>query len=416
MKSTFRFVQGAAAVLAISAALLAATKIDSVPPGGLTVHEWGTFTSVAGEDGSAIEWNVLGCKSDLPRFVHDFGYRGLKLGISGTVRMETPVLFFYSPRELNAHVKVTFPQGLLTEWYPQAEYEVHQNNIEDAPAAGGGTKRALTPAPRNVAGCMLCHYEGLNGKDTSVDNLTGTIEWSNIHVHPGGSPTLPVESEPSRYYAARQTDAAGVTVGGEQEKFLFYRGVGRFPVPLSARVSGDGRVMIENPGRQPIPSVILFENLGGRVGYRTIDAKGGSFALDAPALDSSLPQLRQYLETALIAQGLFPKEAHAMIETWRDSWFEEGSRLIYILSTSAVDAILPLQVEPAPLHTERVFVGRIELVTPQTKRAVESAVARNDWATLDRYSRFLDPILSRMYEGDLSKLRQIEQQGARNCR
>jgi hypothetical protein len=409
MNSTFHFVQLAAAALAIATALLAATKVDSVPPGGLTVHEWGTFTSVAGEDGSAIEWNVLGCKSDLPTFVHDFGYRGLKLGISGTVRMETPVLFFYSPRELDAHVKVTFPQGLLTEWYPQAEYEVHQNNIADAPAVESGTKTALTPAPRNVAGCMLCHSQGLNGKDTSVENLTGTIEWSNIHVQPGASPTLPVESEPSRYYAARQTDAAGVTVGGQQEKFLFYRGVGRFPVPLSARVSGDGRVMIEDPARQSIPNVILFENLDGRIGYRTVAAKGDSFALDAPALDGSLPQLRQYLETALVAQGLFPKEAHAMLETWRDSWFEEGSRLIYILSSSAVNAILPLQVEPAPLHTERVFVGRIELVTPETKRSVESAVARNDWATLDRYSRFLDPMLRRMYAGNPSKLGQVEQ-------
>ena len=82
-----------------------------------------------------------------------------------------------------------------------------------------------------------------------------------------------------------------------------------------------------------------------------------------------------------------------MVETWRDSWFEEGSRLIYIVPSSAVDAILPLDVEPAPSQTARVFVGRIELVTPETKRAVESAIAKNDWAAVDRYSRFLVPIL-----------------------
>ena len=101
--------------------------------------------------------------------------------------------------------------------------------------------------------------------------------------------------------------------------------------------------------------------------------------------------------------------AQVAIETWRDSWFEEGSRLIYILPTLEVDGILPLQVEPAPSQTVRVFVGRIELVTPETKRSVESAVARNDWATLDRYSRFLDPILRRMYAGNPSKLGQTEQ-------
>ena len=98
---------------------------DETPPGvrDLTVHEWGTFTSVAGEDGSAIDWDALGCKNDLPKFVNDFGYRGFKWRLSGTVRMETPVMYFYSSRELDAHVKVAFPQGLITEWYPQADYK-----------------------------------------------------------------------------------------------------------------------------------------------------------------------------------------------------------------------------------------------------------------------------------------------------
>jgi len=46
-----------------------------------------------------------------------------------------------------------------------------------------------------------------------------------------------------------------------------------------------------------------------------------------------------------------------MVETWRDSWFEEGSRLIYILPSPAVDAILPLQIEPAPEQTAQVPIG-----------------------------------------------------------
>src|SRR5262249_39318884 len=36
---------------------------------GLTVHEWGTFTSVAGKDGAAIEWRPLDGSRDLPNFV-----------------------------------------------------------------------------------------------------------------------------------------------------------------------------------------------------------------------------------------------------------------------------------------------------------------------------------------------------------
>jgi hypothetical protein len=386
MKSALRFGPVVVPVLGIcAAALLMAANIHSVEPDGLTVHEWGTFTSVAGEDGSAIEWDALGCKSDLPQFVNDYGYRGFKWRLQGTVRMETPVMYFYSAHEMDAHVKVAFPQGLITEWYPQAEYEVYQ----------GGSMRRL---PAN-----------LNGIDTSLRSLTGAIEWKNIKVQPGATPALPVDSSSSRYYAARQTDAAPIAVGGQHEKFLFYRGVGRFPVPLSARVSGDGKIVVENRGHETVPSVLLFENREGRMGYRTAGSLADTLKLDAPQLDGSFPQLRQDLETALIAQGLFPAEARAMVETWRDSWFEEGSRLIYIVAASAVDAILPLQVDPAPLQTVRVFVGRIELVTPETRRSVASAIARRDWPAIDRYSRFLDPILRRIYSASPSKVDGIEQ-------
>jgi len=105
--------------------------------------------------------------------------------------------------------------------------------------------------------------------------------------------------------------------------------------------------------------------------------------------------LRNDLEAALLAQGLFPREAQAMLETWKGSWFEEGSRLIYIVPSRAIDAI-PLQVEPVPAAVARVFVGRIELITPETQRLVTEAISRNDSATLERYGRFLDPILTRI--------------------
>ena len=97
-----------------------------------------------------------------------------------------------------------------------------------------------------------------------------------------------------------------------------------------------------------------------------------------------------------------------MVETWKDSWFEEGSRLIYIVPPDAVDAILPLEVTPAPSQVVRVFVGRMELVTAQTKRSVESAIAKSDWQALGRYGRFLDPILQRMYPGNPEKVSQME--------
>jgi hypothetical protein len=252
----------------------------------------------------------------------------------------------------------------------------------------------------------------------------GAIGWSDIKVQPGSTADFPVEKSPSRYYAARGTDAAPITAGGQHEKFLFYRGVGRFAIPLSARVSGDGRIVVENRGTDAVPSVMLFENRGGRLGYRNAGALQGAVTLDAPSLDGSLSQLRYDLENALVAQGLFPKEAQAMVETWRDSWFEEGSRLIYVVPSNALDSILPLRVEPAPSQTARVFVGRIELITSQTTSAVKEAIAKSDWSAVDRYGRFLDPILKRIASENPLMGKQIEQCrqrvqrsiGARACR
>ena len=53
-----------------------------------------------------------------------------------------------------------------------------------------------------------------------------------------------------------------------------------------------------------------------------------------------------------------------MIETWRDSWFEEGMRVFYLVPRSLVDRELRLSVQPAPARIARVFVGREEILSP----------------------------------------------------
>src|SRR5438270_11130710 len=161
------------ALLICAALFLAAANLPVDP--GLTVHEWGTFTSVAGENGSPVDWNTLGCKDDLPSFVKNHGFRNAKAALAGTIRMETPVMYFYSRHDLDARVKVSFPNGLITEWYPAAEYEVFQRRSD-------GSQARLLP--------------NLNGFSTYLTNQTGTIEWKNIKVQPGASPELPIESAP----------------------------------------------------------------------------------------------------------------------------------------------------------------------------------------------------------------------------
>ncbi len=46
--------------------LLSLSQVPADPKAldGLTVHEWGTFTSIAGEDGMAVEWKPLAGPDD----------------------------------------------------------------------------------------------------------------------------------------------------------------------------------------------------------------------------------------------------------------------------------------------------------------------------------------------------------------
>jgi hypothetical protein len=344
---------------------------------GLTVHEWGTFTSIAGRDGQAVEWSSLTGSTDLPGFVEHFRDSGFKLGLRGTVRMETPVLYFYDSREENVSVKVSFSKGVITEWYPHASRVEPTANLFD---------RSLYQA-----------------------HADGSIAWDTVTVAPSLRAEFPREERESHYYAARMTSATPLRVktpmGEQQEKFLFYRGVSTFRVPLSAKLTADGKVQIENSAEEEIPNTILFERRGDRVGYRIGGAVAKAVVLDPPELTGNILDLGRELEGILVSQGLYQDEAHAMIETWRGSWFEEGSRLIYIVPANFVNGILPLSISPAPAQTARVFIGRLELVTPTTEKAVEEAFAAHDQTTLEKYGRFLEPILQTLIakEGNPSR-------------
>ena len=342
----------------------------------LTVHEWGTFTAIAGKDGRAIEWSPLGgprvtASLDLPQFVEHFDSVNFKLGLRGTIRMETPVLYFYSPRDVTVSARVSFSKGLITEWYPHA----------DRVLPGGAAA------------------------DTILNRLPtdGSIAWNHIVVSPNLTAEFPSEARSNRYYAARETGSSAVRVqtsaGEQHEKFLFYRGVSAVPLPISAKLTSGGTLVVRSLSVDEIPNAILFERRGERVGYRLTGAITDTTSVDPPVLNGGVDSLFGDLEEILVSGGLYRDEAHAMVETWKDSWFEEGSRLIFIVPRSFVDNTLPLTIDPAPGQIVRVFVGRLEIVRPATAMAVKTAVAHNDEATLAKYGRFLEPILQTIREG-----------------
>ena len=118
--------------------------------------------------------------------------------------------------------------------------------------------------------------------------------------------------------------------------------------------------------------------------------------LDPPVLTGDIEQFGKELATSLVEFGLYPKEASAMVETWRDSWFEEGTRVLYIVSRQEVDSLLPLRVTPTPVETARVFVGRVEVLSPATRETLQDAARRGDSQTLEEFGRFLGLFARRM--------------------
>jgi hypothetical protein len=63
-----------------------------------------------------------------------------------------------------------------------------------------------------------------------------------------------------------------------------------------------------------------------------------------------------------------------------------------VLPQSATDALLPMQMDPKPASLARVFVGRVEIVTPEIETEVANAILLNDRTVLRKYGRFLEPI------------------------
>jgi hypothetical protein len=379
MQDRFMFKRLTLVALLVAAPMLVAavrTTDDIRSQKGLTVHEWGTFTSIAGIDGMAVDWRPAGGPTDLPCFVALSDPSSIKvigrgpanlLGGregEGKVRMETPVLYFYSPQETTVNVRVSFPHGLITEYFPTI----------------------AKIGPSNLASAM---------KD--LPSATGTIEWNNVKVMPGATESYPLEDGPSHYYAARQTESDPLQVGKQKEKFLFYRGIASFQPPIAARVNDNGTIEVTNLGVEQIPGVVLFENRGGKIGYTIVRDFNKRTTMEPPNLTSDFASLQQSLEELLVAQGMYEAEARAMVETWKDTWFEKGTRVFYIVPSKTVDAILPLSIDPKPVHVARAFVGRMEIITADMQKEVLTAIRTQDRPVLESYGRFLSPIVNRVY-------------------
>ena len=197
---------------------------QKAPKGGdrLVIHEWGTFTCLQDEAGRP----VAGVNTDdepVPEFVHRISdliprpsqlapvyYKGVPRSHREVrMRLETPVVYFYPPaglrQPMHATVQIGFQGGWLTEYYPAAHVS--------APGLQQGNFRFAGLSPQTF----------------------GTLEWNDLTIGPMNGPgdMLP-ETKAPVWLAPRQVLAATVKApGGEAEKYLFYRGVGNLPSPIT---------------------------------------------------------------------------------------------------------------------------------------------------------------------------------------
>ena len=376
-------------------------------------HEWGTFTSLVGSNGKTQN-GMYHEDEKLPDFVHEFGQTqnpfepfpsdpscangSFKTCFSLPVlennfvsqKMETPVIYFYGEGNEQVKVDVEFPEGIITETYP-------------AP---------VTSSPKNTPDLVIA-----NGKATfDVQLLDRDV-------------SLPFVESGNIYSHARRVDSLAVRTGLETERFIFYRGLGRFNPRISMSSSrGDFSFMVSHRNDKPQAAYLVYYKPGAKPHLMPIIGEGSrvkpqsiGFGVSRYALsEKEIADFKNYqestavyggdvyeaLEKGLQTAGLKSDEAKAMVDTWDSGYFHTpGLRLLYILPREEVDQILPLTMTPKAEKMERVFVARMEIMTQKEEFELVSLI-------MDRGEKINIGSLGRFAESKLRRAREvyIEQQ------
>ncbi len=348
-------------------------------------HEWGTFTTFQGSDGVS----VAGLQHEvehLPAFVHRrtvataspferFGDPSRDVPVRQVrSKMETPVIYFHSDRRRNVRVRVGFARGLMSHYYP-------------APTV-------MTPAPADG--------EQLNLSD--IDS--STLEWELELIPRSEGTRVDVPALPADDHYARARGAKSAYVRArhgdrvEDEQFVFYRGLGHTAPAVSIAARRRGRATLTNASQHAVPMAFAVEMTADTGRFAPIGPVDAGASVDIALSGRLQPKakvvarLGDAVHAALVRQGLYPDEARAMVETWSHQWFgDAGTRVLYIVPPAYVDSVLPLSISPAPEQLVRVFVGRLEYMTPEVERQVETALRDRNMSALAGFGRFLEPMV-----------------------
>ncbi|HEX6243174.1 MAG TPA: hypothetical protein VFZ61_19810, partial [Polyangiales bacterium] len=196
---------------------------------------------------------------------------------------------------------------------------------------------------------------------------------------------FPAVSPDDIWVPSRRVASVPVAVGEERERFIFYRGLGAFELPLRTTVDASDRIRIENRSTDESPALFLLRvHPGGGAIVELGALRGGATMADVVSpvsgkernLDAYVADAQTKIAAALERTGLYPDEARAMVDTWSKSYFKsEGLRVLYVVPRAWTDKLLPLRLEPAPSELVRTLVGRVELLAPSEERALLAQVS-----------------------------------------
>lgn len=333
---------------------------------GFVVHEWGTLTSVTGSDGVLLP-GLHHEEEDLPGFVAD---RLAQAKADPSIvldptsqKMETPVTYFYSPTPRTVSVRVDFPNGILTQWYPYVKSLSPPLYLINGVATDRSTQaQGEIPA--------LCQW----AFPLSFSN--GNLDWGQVQVQAPTSPqALAGPLGDTTWGFARHTASNPLVIanaaGAQAEKFLFYRGLGNFDLPLHARLDSTGPTFTNTDPQAALSGLFLMNVTADQAAFQELGDLGAGLALSAavpaPAMSHGdfVAALKAKLAARLIADGLYTDEAVAMVDTWERAYFlTPGVRLLYLLPQAHTNQVIPLTITPAPTRVSRTMVIRMELLTP----------------------------------------------------
>jgi hypothetical protein len=323
------------------------------------------------------------------------------------VKMETPVTYFYSKEARTIHASVGFPAGVFTEWYPavQSFYPLVFQRTEN-----DGTRTLLDPVldVGHPFGTALC-------QETYGRVGNGLLDWGEVEVL---APEAKVEVPPASldtftWSFAREVAANPLRIAqrpgveaAQVEKFLFYRGLGSFSLPLVAAAQLGGASLF-NPSKQPYDVPVFSVDVTAESGaFHRFDGVAPGQTLSLPLEASDEHPLADYekalgaaVQAALVEQGLYDDEASAMVRTWARQWFRTpGRRVLYLLPQTDTELQIPLHVTPAPDRVVRVMMMRVEILTPEIEEA-DVAMLGHAEAETEAYflglGRFGEPRLRR---------------------